>query len=194
MRSYADQHFWDLISLLYDRLGPGELPEVVPVSPDPIEPERVAEKLAGNVKLTALVLGERDVGYLFALQPTLATTRKHLSAREEQRRHGVDYFVECYEAIRRRVAAIRAPGFLYTDLSGVFDDRPSSEEIFLDSYHFGNRGSQDVAHRLYRELRPILAGAAAVDDAAVEGPREDAARRDAPGRRLGTVPSPPGSP
>jgi hypothetical protein len=48
------------------------------------------------------------------------------------------------------------PRFGYLDYSDVFDRCGAEEEVFLDSYHFGDRGNEIIAARLCDDLMPHL--------------------------------------
>ena len=45
-----------------------------------------------------------------------------------------------FAAFRARLGAVDAAGFSWWDLSDVFAGR--EEELFLDNYHFGDRGNE----------------------------------------------------
>jgi len=99
------------------------------------------------------------------LQPNIATTGKSLSPREElvreSNQHGPRYnryFQQSYTVIRAALARASRP-LEVIDLSGVFDASPADEEIFLDSYHFGDRGNERIARALADALGPRLAQA-----------------------------------
>jgi len=163
-RAFADEHYWSLIDRIYGQLGSGPLPNVVPVSERPVPSGIVTRRLAENLRLAAYALSPSGVPYVFALQPTLATTGKSLSRREriqknfgEQFQPGsTEYFATCYRAISERLANLPRKGFRYVDLSGIFDRTGSDQEIFLDRFHFGDRGNELIANDLYRALLPVL--------------------------------------
>ena len=68
----------------------------------------------------------------------------------------VDYFHKCYSALRDQLSSLRLPNFDYIDLSGVFDTFTDEDEIFLDSYHFGDRGNEIIAKAVLKNIAPIM--------------------------------------
>jgi hypothetical protein len=46
--------------------------------------------------------------------------------------------------------------FSYLDYSDVFDGCSQAQEVFMDSYHFGDRGNELIAARLYQDLKPLI--------------------------------------
>jgi lysophospholipase L1-like esterase len=153
--------FWfhDYVSGLYLRLlneafalaGREPMPDVTVDAPAPVAPMIVAARLVKNARLAAYALKIQAVPYVFVLQPTLAVTRKALTAREREFLEQQNYYRESYARIDEQLS--RGGEFYYIDLAGVFDDRRADEEIFLDSFHFGDRGNRLIAHALLRRLR-----------------------------------------
>jgi hypothetical protein len=86
-------------------------------------------------------------------------TRKPLTAREQrfvESNEESSYYAACYGQIRERLGALRDEGFHFADLSPVFDQHSADDEVFLDSYHFGDRGNQPIAAAIAAVLEPIL--------------------------------------
>lgn len=160
-RAYADQAYFEVLNRAYAFSHVGRMEDPVRPLEEPASPELVAGRLARNVSLSAYCLSQSSCPLLFVLQPNLCVTGKALSAREQswKDRHGppVEYFRTCSQAIRERLAAMKAPNYRFHDLSGVFDSRPNTEEIFFDAYHFGDRGNQMIAQAIAAAVRPILA-------------------------------------
>lgn len=164
MRTYAEQHYFDELAWLYARARE-PLPDVVPVSEKRVAPRLVASRLARNVRQSLGALQDHGARYLFALQPDLAVTGKPLTRKERWQRRlmddrfgpgAVDYFGASYAAIRRELDRLASEGLSVADLSDAFDGTPSGQEIFLDSYHFGDRGNDIVAQRLAEAVTPLL--------------------------------------
>jgi hypothetical protein len=144
----------------------GEPPPVAETPAEAVSPERVAERLARNVRLAALALEGTGARYLFVLQPTWAVTGKALSAREAALGAAPppgyaegfdDFFRAAYAAIDARLGGLDAPGLRTASATGVFDSLPAGTEVFLDRYHFGDRGNRLIAAFLAREVRACLA-------------------------------------
>ncbi len=173
-RNYAESYFGALVRRLYAATGRAL---AVPPAPDiarPVPLDEVARRLVKNARLATAALEPTGAPYVFALQPTLAASGKALSERERRHRDaellraragrdeadsGNAYFAAGYERLRTALSALALEGFRFVDLSGAFDDQPAEAEVFLDSYHFGDRGNRILADRLFEALRPLLGGA-----------------------------------
>ena len=156
-RTYAEQHFWELLNAARKLGGLQPMPEVVPPTA-PVPPARVAERLEKNVRLSTMALALIDACYVFVLQPGLAVSSKPLSTREQELRtklaaSALENFSSCYEQIKTRLAAISHERFLFLDRSDVFADLSATDEIFLDSYHFGDRGNEILAQAIEEGIR-----------------------------------------
>jgi hypothetical protein len=159
-RTYSDQHFWDLLNAARKTAGFHPMTDVVAGS-SPVDPATVATRLEKNVRLSAVALALRGARYVFVLQPTLAVTSKPLSAREQKLRAGLlppalENFTKSYQEMRSRLSSIHGDQFLYLDQSDAFAGLSASDEIFLDSYHFGDRGNAIVAKRIADGIRSSL--------------------------------------
>ncbi len=163
-RTYYDHFYAELLRRLFELAGevPGRPRRLQ--GEEPVPPELVLARLEKNLRLAAHALEPSGATYVFALQPNLAASGKALSAREQ--RHLAEerlgpgcaaYFAACYGRFRAALPELRLPGLAYVDLAGIFDGRSAGEEIFLDSYHFGDRGNELLAARLLEALRPFLA-------------------------------------
>ena len=101
----------------------------------------------------------------------LAATKKPLTEREARHRaaeilqnsapradpvKSSEYFAAGYARYREELPRLELPNFHYLDLSTVFDDMEPGVDVFVDSYHFGDRGNRLIADRLYQELLPLL--------------------------------------
>jgi lysophospholipase L1-like esterase len=152
-RTYADEFFRNLIREIYS-LTDRDLPDIIPpVTKEDIPPPLVAQRLVKNVRLSAFALAQADVDYVFVLQPTLATTGKRLSGREQRNLRHRDYFQACYSRMDKELRLLQAENFTYLNLAGVFDQMSGQEDIFLDSYHFGDKGNELIARQIYLQLK-----------------------------------------
>jgi len=157
-RSYADEFFLSLIKVVYKITGQPAMAENAPIAPGPIAPALIAQRLLKNVRISAFVLAAGQIDYVFVLQPTLAVSNKPLTSRERERVVQQDYFRECYGLIAAALTGLHEEHFRFVDLSGVFDDAGAQEEIFLDSYHFGDRGNERIAEGVFRQVQDLMAG------------------------------------
>jgi GDSL-like Lipase/Acylhydrolase family len=163
MRTYGDTLFFRVLQVAWRDMGLGQLKNVARHGPR-VPPDVVGARLAKNVRLALAALEPTGVPYAFALQPTLAATHKQLSAREAAKVHSRDardpergpYFQNCYAAMERELPRLDASGLHYVDLTGVFDADGPEQEIFLDSYHFGDRGNRRIAEALFAAIRPVI--------------------------------------
>jgi lysophospholipase L1-like esterase len=157
-RNFADQHYWDLLNETRHLAGFSSLPDVV-APPSAVSSSQIAERLEKNVRLSATALAFRNSRYVFILQPMIATTNKSLSPREKEIRTRLPSpaaanFIDGYRQIRARLSAIHQIGFEFVDRSNVFDSLTEQDEIFLDSYHFGDRGNKLIANTLAAMIPP----------------------------------------
>jgi hypothetical protein len=159
--SYPDDFFFKLINESYRITDRPLLPEVAPFSKKRVPPRLVSRRLLKNVKLSSYVLAQEDVDYMFFLQPTLAASAKALSKREQQRKDSTPsaYFEKCYSIIDRNLRRFSRENFRYINLNTVFDDLGAEHEIFIDSYHFGDKGNEIIARGIYSNLKTHLSQA-----------------------------------
>lgn len=160
LRTYYDQHFWDVVNAARSLAGFHSMAEVVPDA-KPVDPVTVAARLEKNVRLSETVLAGKGARYVFVLQPGLALATKPLSAREQKLRArqfpgALDNFTNSYREMKNRLSSIRSDRFLYLDESDAFANLTAADEIFLDLYHFGDRGNAIVARKIAEAIRPLL--------------------------------------
>jgi lysophospholipase L1-like esterase len=157
-RSYADEFYWDMINAVYSRVGLDKMPDVVQVQTAQIPPSIVAERLEKNIKLSSYALFLKQTPYLFCLQPTLAATKKVLTEREALiPSNWREYFRDCYKEIDAHLAHLQIDNFTYCNLAEIFDDKNADEELFIDNYHFGDKGNAIIAERVYDCAKGIIA-------------------------------------
>ncbi len=159
-RTYADQHFWELLETGRGLAGLQPWQDVV-ANASPVAPALVGERLEKNVRLSAIALALEKARYVFILQPGLAVTSKPLSQRERELRAvlaptAIENFYICYEQIRKRLEVMTYSNFTYLDYSDVFHTLSASDEIFLDSYHFGDRGNGILADKIAEGIHDLL--------------------------------------
>ena len=159
-RTYADQHFWELLKQAVQLGGAATMPDVTEQFVA-VAPQIMTARLAKNVRLSAAALAQRGARYLFALQPTISVSTKPLSEREERIRGsvespGVVQFREYHAAMRARLLGFPVEEVLVLDLSDAFAHLSARDEIFLDSYHFGDRANEIIAAALAEAVRPLV--------------------------------------
>jgi len=160
-RSYADQAYFDVLNLVLERTGYAPMIDVCPWEPKPVPMNVVVERLQKNIRLALAALEPRHVPYVFFLQPIMPVCKKPLSPRENEDLVEMEpakrrYFQQCFPLLSRALAAQQLPGFEFDDLTSMFDGSSASEEIFLDPYHFGDRGNERIAARILESIRPLL--------------------------------------
>lgn len=163
-RTYADEHYFRLIKKVYDYAGYGELPDVTRTHSNPVPPEIVARRLLKNVSLSWFALKQKGIPHLFVLQPSLAVTGKALTSREQTvlnsriKLNGdhVQYFQSCYAKISAALSSFNVDGYRFVSMVEIFDPLQADNEIFIDSYHFGDKGNLIIAHKIYMEILSLL--------------------------------------
>ncbi len=163
-RSYADEHYFRLISKAYEYAGRGPLPDVTQTSAVPVPPVIVSSRLLKNVRLSWFALNQHAIPHLFILQPSLAVTSKKLTTREqtvldsriEDHTDHVAYFRACYRLINSALQSFDADGYRFINMAGIFDELQADNELFIDSYHFGDKGNEIIAQHIYAALRDLL--------------------------------------
>jgi hypothetical protein len=155
-RSYADEFYLDIIKKSYELNNKEKIREVIKVEEIKIPPSKVAYRLMKNVQIGTFSLMEKEIVYVYFLQPTIATTGKTLTNRELVIRDNMEYFEDCYLKIDSSLSAYQAQNFTFVNLSGVFDKLTDQDEIFVDSYHFGDIGNSIVADSIYSNIKSII--------------------------------------
>lgn len=161
----ADEYFQTLANTGLKTAGRKELsplPQARPTS-QPVAAELVSYRLEKNARLSAQALQHVNADWIFFLQPTLSVTRKALSPREQAFvPASKSYFVQCYELMLSRLAGLRQSNFKFVDLSKIFDGYQATDEVFLDQFHFGDKGNAVIADAMFSAIANHLAGQAAV--------------------------------
>jgi len=158
-RTYDEDYFLGLINKILAISGFPSMSDVIQIGLNPVSPQEVANRLIKNVKLSTYILSLDDVDYFYFLQPTLDLTQKSLTEREEQYmsdegRH--QYFIESYHQIDLALQQLDISNFHYFNLQGIFDQINEKEDIFIDSYHFGDRGNEIIAQAIYRAISSFI--------------------------------------
>ena len=157
-RSYADEYFLNLIKQAYEYASQPDISEVTRIEADDISPSLVSSRLLKNVQLSSFVLSQEGVDYVFVLQPTLAVSGKLLTEREQAKvKHkSVEYFKKCYAEIDKVLGGFDAENYHYINMANVFDAHGDQEEIFMDSYHFGDRGNEIIAVNIFSHIKDVI--------------------------------------
>lgn len=118
----------------------------------------LAAHLEKNVRLSAFVLSAANARFVYALQPISATTHKPLTVDEQAhvKPAARAYFIEVFNEYRERLNGLQATNFKFVDASGVFDRYTADDAIFLDNYHFGDKGNRILAEALAQNLIPLI--------------------------------------
>ena len=155
-RALTDQYYWELVNIALRRAGFEPMVDVQDASPDRVPPELVAARLQKNARLASGALSLVNARLHVFLQPAVVTTDKALTQHEKGLRFGKsgyfadpEYYKDCYQ----RIAALLGNGGLpanaaFTNLAALFDQVPATQDVFLDSYHFGDRGSLLIAQAM----------------------------------------------
>lgn len=157
-RALTDQYYWDLVNIALTRSGFPPMADVQDASTTSVPPEQVAARLRKNILLASGALSMADARYHVFLQPAIVTTGKRLGPRETKwTRSGYfrdpAYYRQCYGKIDELLRSSPLPSNVaYTNLSGIFDELPEEQDVFLDSYHFGDRGNDQIATAIVAAL------------------------------------------
>ena len=153
-RTFADDFFWQLVNSVYQLSGQAPMPDVIAVSDQSVTVALIAERLVKNIRLAqqALQISAPSAAYVFALQPTLAVTRKPLTAREQDFINAQQtYYQQAYQAIDEQFITLQLDHFNYLNLATVFDQL-GAEDIFIDSFHFADKGNRLIAAALFEQI------------------------------------------
>jgi hypothetical protein len=165
-RSFQDDYFLRLSNVPLEHNQIEAFPDEQPAEEQYVRPELMAARLRRNVELSRAALQLVGADYCFALQPTLAASRKVRTPREERvlQRPGPGFtdaaredseFVARYAECRKALSTLKGPGYHFWDLTGVFDGDTGSD-VFIDRCHFGDRGHDLIAKQLLERLTPVL--------------------------------------
>jgi hypothetical protein len=163
-RAYADDFFLELINRAYKISGYGNLVDVPETEPSPEDPSLVAARIVKNVTLCSYVLSLKKATYFFFLQPTLAVSKKgltdnerrHLDSKKEKHQKEKEYFLKCYAHMNSSLKHLKIDNFRFVNLSDIFDDTDEREDIFVDSYHFGDKGNELAAKNIFRHIEHVV--------------------------------------
>ena len=159
-RTFAEKRFFDVIRKVCGYTKQPDMPESIEIEDGGVAPAIVARRLVKNVRLSLCALSGEKACYLFALQPTLPITGKRLTKREKHILHLAkehfkgfeEYFQECYALMDAGLRTLQEEKYRYINLSGVFNGIGDQEEIFVDSYHFGDKGNEIIAQELFSRI------------------------------------------
>ncbi|MBO1009058.1 MULTISPECIES: SGNH/GDSL hydrolase family protein [Acidovorax] len=155
--AFSDDYFKTLANTGLKTAGRKELqdlPQARPL-PQPVPVQTVAYRLEKNVRLGAYAL--QGVDWVFFLQPTLSVSKKSLSSREKDfLSNSKEYYVHCYQAIAASLSGVSLKNFKFIDLSGVFDRYGAEDDMFLDQFHFGDKGNAVIAQAIHASLAPKI--------------------------------------
>ncbi len=164
----ASDWFREYVSHFNRYLGMLDLPRVNPYpreNDSTIPMEQMAKDLIENLRQSAFSLQRVDCPILFALQPALIESRKGMSRMESENVEKFEYrcsienirISEGYQHLRQMVPRARIPNLTFFDLSGIFDD-VQGETMFLDTFHFGDKGNRIIGESLADRVISVLPG------------------------------------
>ncbi|MBV7428181.1 MULTISPECIES: SGNH/GDSL hydrolase family protein [unclassified Acidovorax] len=157
--AFADDYYRSLVNIALKVAGRQELPELVNARPaaQPVSPQIVARRIEKNARLGAYALQEGKVDWIFFLQPTLSVTKKDLTQRERDFiSASKDYYIDCYKAMSSNLSNLKLDNFTFVDLSGIFDRYSAKDDMFLDQFHFGDKGNAVIAKAIFSEVSKKL--------------------------------------
>jgi hypothetical protein len=117
----------------------------------PIPPDLVAERIQKNVRLAAYTLAAINCPYIFVLQPTKSETKRR-SNKNKKFSERDKYFIACYSSMRKSLSGVTLNNYTFLDSSGALDPYPGGADLYLDSYHFGDKGYEIIAEKIFEHL------------------------------------------
>jgi len=152
--SPMDRNYMTLLNELYKSSGHSEWTFALPSSSSPVACSDLALITARNVEAAAHATDSVKARLIFALQPNVVSTTKHLTRREQQlpEMRNKAYWDSCYQALRDRLGHVNAPNYRLLDLSRSFGKIDDGTELFVDSYHFADLGSRLIAEALADQI------------------------------------------
>lgn len=153
-RGYQDDYFFtlanSLLALNYDRSWPA----IPAAGGKAFAIEETVARLLDNLALANFALRNSGARHFVVLQPTLSTTKKRLTPREDHWRtkESPQELAAYLHAFDRALVSQPDRPYRYRNLDDVFE--AVEEDVFLDSCHFGDRGNDLIA----RELAELVAG------------------------------------
>lgn len=153
-RTYADTFSWEVIKTAYSNSFLPEKKELIIPADNKIRPEIVTNRLIRNLKLISHALSYINCEYYFFLQPTLIVTDKELNQYEASRinEDWKSYFNECYYLFDQNINSIESKNLKYFNASSVFDSLGADNQVFLDMYHFGDKGNLIIANYIFEKI------------------------------------------
>lgn len=153
MRTYADEYFRLLHDAALEAAGRAPSADVAPLASEPVEPGEVGVRFERNQRLAWYASAASGASYVVALQPCLHVTE---SSRRAPAEGEPSYFVACFEQMRRRMRELKLQRWSFADLTPLFDADHGREHLYLDSYHFGDKGNRRIADSLAEAVRAAL--------------------------------------
>ena len=152
--SYMDQNYVTLLNEMYKTAGHPEWTIPVTFSNHPIDCSKVAEIAERNVKQAAAALAGVNAWLIFALQPNIISTNKHLSEYESRTLQQQDkqYWDTCYRSLTQALSLIKAPNYRFLDLSSSFGNLGDDTELFVDAYHFVDMANDLMAREIVEAI------------------------------------------
>lgn len=155
--TFNDQHFLALLNQVQRRVGQEDLGHPHRFyRNEPVDCAVVAARARRNVESAARSARDAGADLVFALQPSIFSTAKPLTAREVRARDKMagwtERFRQCYGAMRDALGTLEAPGYRFLDLSQAFGDLPAAREFFIDASHFPGEGNRILARALEKAL------------------------------------------
>jgi len=129
------------------------------ISDNSIEPQEAVNTLIQNINIISDISKRYNFKLIFYLQPTLYTTLKELSKREEEKlkfsqKYYVyfnEYLCRLYELYREILPkSAKTNGFVFIDADKAIANEEKS--VFIDHCHFGDRGNRLIKEHLYDKI------------------------------------------
>jgi lysophospholipase L1-like esterase len=152
--SYMDQNYLTLFNELHKSNGHPERALGLPFASRPVECSDLGQTTAENVTDAAVAANRGKARLVFVLQPNIVSTGKRLTKYEQRifSAQNRSYWDACYQVLRETLAKISGQNYQMVDLSRSLGEVNEDTELFVDSYHFADRGQRLIAEALADQI------------------------------------------
>ncbi len=162
-RSYADNHFWEIINASYNAAGFESFKNPITDKTTVLSPDSLSQILKKNVDLGCHALSQTKAQHYYMFQPSMPLTEKYLTKREKEifskwHPKQIEYFRKYHRLAVIELKKLESlhENFRFFDLSHVFDEIHPNEDIFIDSAHFGDKGYHIISKKIMELIRPEI--------------------------------------
>ncbi len=128
-----------------------------------LSPNELVNLIVLRVEIAYAIAKARDINFVFALQPSIYSTRKNLTTFEgnllaKRKISNPDlqpYFSSVYPKLRKKLQqSSKNNGYIFMDLDAAISSE--TDTVFADHVHFGDRGNKLIAKFFLDNLKSII--------------------------------------